>query len=87
VSKKKTKDNPGPYVTRDECFQISGEIKNDIKLVKTTLVGEDMRGGLVKDVQEIKSATGMIKTVVLPIVISVLSAAVTYGFLRLAGQV
>ena len=83
---KKRKDPP-PYVTRDECFQIRGEIKNDIKLVKKTLVGEDLRGGLVKDVQEIKSATGMIKTVVLPIVISVASAVVTYGLLRFLGQV
>jgi len=82
---KKRKDPP-PFVTRDECFQISGEIKNDLQLVKKTLVGDDMRGGLVKDVQEIKSATGMIKTVILPIVISVVSAAVTYGLLRFLGQ-
>ena len=82
---KKRKDPP-PFVTRDECFQIIGEIKNDLQLVKKTLVGDDMRGGLVKDVQEIKSATGMIKTVILPIVISVVSAAVTYGLLRFLGQ-
>jgi hypothetical protein len=85
VSKKKTEDDPR-FVTRNECFQISGEIKSDLQLVKKTLVGDDMRGGLVKDVQEIKSATGMIKTVVLPIVISVVSAAVTYGLLRFLGQ-
>jgi len=84
VSKKKTKDNP--YVTRDECFQISGEIRKDIATIKKTLVGEDMRGGIVKDVQEIKSATGAIKTVVIPIVISVLSAVITYGLLQLFGR-
>jgi len=83
VSKKK-KDNP--YVTRDECFQISGEIRRDIATIKMTLVGEDLRGGIVKDVQEIKSATGAIKTVVVPIVISVLSALITYGLLQFFGR-
>lgn len=79
----KRKDNP--YVTRTECAQISGEIKADLFTIKRTLVGEDMRGGLVKDVQEIKSATSAIKTVVIPIVISVLSALITYGLLRFLG--
>jgi hypothetical protein len=74
------------FVTRMECMQISGEIKSDLATIKKTLVGEDMRGGLVKDVQEIKSATSAIKTVVVPIVISVLSALVTYGLLRFMGQ-
>jgi len=80
----KRKDNP--YVTHAECIQVSGEIKSDLNTIKKTLVGEDMRGGLVKDVQEIKSATSAIKTVVLPIVISVVSALVTYGLLRFLGQ-
>jgi hypothetical protein len=80
----KRKDNP--YVTHAECIQISGEIKNDLNTIKKTLVGEDMRGGLVKDVQEIKSATSAIKTVVLPIVISVVSALVTYGLLKFFGS-
>jgi hypothetical protein len=84
VSKKK-KDDP-PYVTRDECFQISGEIRKDISTIKKTLVGEDMRGGIVKDVQEIKSATSAIKTVVVPIVISVVSALMTYALLQFFGH-
>jgi hypothetical protein len=83
VSKKKKSD---PYVTRDECFQISGEIRRDISTIKKTLVGEDLRGGIVKDMQEIKSATGAIKTVVVPIVISVLSALITYGLLQFFGH-
>ena len=81
---KKKKDNP--YVTRDECFQISGEIRRDISTIKKTLVGEDLRGGLVKDVQEIKSATSAIKTVLVPIVISVLSALITYGLIQFFGR-
>ena len=81
---KRKKDNP--YVTRDECFQISGEIRRDISTIKKTLVGEDLRGGLVKDVQEIKSATSAIKTVLVPIVISVLSALITYGLIQFFGR-
>jgi len=80
------KKNPNmSYVTRAECFQISGDIKRDLNTIKLTLVGEDMRGGLVKDLQEIKAATSVLKTVVVPIVISVVSALITYGFIRLFG--
>jgi hypothetical protein len=81
---KKRRDNPS-FVTHEECMQISGDIKSDLNTIKKTLVGDDMRGGLVKDVQEIKSATSAIKTVIVPIVISVLSALVTYGLLRFMG--
>jgi len=80
------KKNPNTsYVTRAECFQISGDIKKDLNTIKLTLVGEDMRGGLVKDLQEIKAATSVLKTVVVPIVISVVSALITYGFIKLFG--
>jgi hypothetical protein len=79
-------DDPPAYVTRAECIRIHGEIKSALVVINRTLVGEDMRGGLVKDVQEIKSATSAIKTVVVPIVISVLSALTTYGLLTLWGK-
>jgi hypothetical protein len=35
------------------------DIKSDLHLVKTTLVGEDMRGGLVSDVAEMKKSRSM----------------------------
>lgn len=61
----KKRDCP-PYVTRAECAATTGairsdltEIKDDLKLVKTALSGEDMRGGLVKDVADLKKSRSM----------------------------
>ena len=47
---------------------------SDIKVIKDALVGEDLRGGIVKDVAELKSWMGTIK----PVILSVLSAVITY---------
>lgn len=80
--KKKPDVNPSKYVTHAECSTIMNGVKAELKTIKTTLIGEDMRGGLVKDVQEIKSATGIVKTVIVPVVISVSAALITYGVLQ-----
>jgi hypothetical protein len=77
----KKKDNPGIYVTHGECLQVSGDIKAELVTIKKTLVGEDMRGGLVKDVQEIKSATSAIKTVAVPIIVAVIASLITAAIL------
>ena len=42
------------FVTKDECYKINEDIKSDISQIKTALVGEDLRSGLVKDVTEIR---------------------------------
>jgi len=65
-------------VTHVECAKIVDGLREELKTMKVALVGEDMRGGLVKDVQEIKSATGFVKTVFLPIIMSVSAAVITY---------
>ena len=61
----KKRDCP-QYVTRSECAATTSairsdltEIKDDLKLVKTALSGEDMRGGLVKDVADLKKSRSM----------------------------
>ena len=41
------------------------------------MFGEDGRGGIVKDIQEIKSATSVLKSIALPIIFSVVSALIT----------
>lgn len=46
--------NPG-CVTTAECAQISGSINKELGTIKRALVGDDMRGGIVKDVADIKS--------------------------------
>jgi len=48
---KKKKDPE--YVLRAECLEISGGIKTELTIIKKALVGEDMRGGLVKQVNEL----------------------------------
>lgn len=44
-----------PYVTRSECTQISSQIRDELKVVKIALVGEDMRGGMSKELEYIKN--------------------------------
>jgi len=83
MSKRKPRNiNPSKFVTHAECGRIMDEVNSQLKAIKTTLIGEDMRGGLVADVQAIKSATGIIKTVILPIVLSVSAALITYAVLH-----
>ena len=78
----KRKRNPSKFVTHAECTSIMDSVKAELKTIKITLIGEDMRGGLIKDVQEIKSATSIVKTVVVPMVISVSAALITYTILH-----
>jgi len=49
------------YVTRSECAKVSGQIRNEILVVKKALVGEDMRGGIVKEIRDIKSDIEAVK--------------------------
>lgn len=48
--------NDPEYMTKSECFQISSAIRKDMDVMKKALVGDDMRGGIVKDLSEIKTA-------------------------------
>ena len=41
-------------MTRAECAQISGQLQEDSKIIKRALVGDDLLGGLVKEVADIK---------------------------------
>ena len=43
-----------PYVARSECAQISGQVRNELKVLKVALVGEDMRGGISRELGEMK---------------------------------
>lgn len=48
------KDDPR-YVTQAQCAKQVKEVTRELETVKIALIGEDMRGGLVKDVQYIKT--------------------------------
>ncbi len=50
------KNDPPTYVTRAECSRISGKISREIETLKIALVGENMRGGLIKEINEMKSS-------------------------------
>ena len=49
------KDKNLNCVTVSECRQISGSIKNELVTIKKALVGDDMRGGMVKELADIKA--------------------------------
>lgn len=49
------KNNPTTYVTRTECARISGQIREELSIVKKALVGEDMRGGILREIRDMKS--------------------------------
>lgn len=55
------KKSNDPYVTRNECSKISGQIREELKVLKTVLVGDDMRGGMNKEISEIKNDLNHIK--------------------------
>jgi len=84
--RKHNPNNPTQYVTKTECTQISGTIKTELETIRTALVGEDMRGGLVKDVAELKSqgstAILILKSVVVPIIVAVVTAVIISGIPR-----
>ncbi len=49
------------YVTRAECAQISNQIREELKSLKAAVVGENLRGGISKEIHEIKSDLKEIK--------------------------
>lgn len=62
MSKRKTRNaSPSKFVTHAECAAISDSIKTELKTIKVTLIGEDMRGGLVKDLQKLNPQQASLK--------------------------
>ena len=43
------------FVTKAECYKTHAQITNDFGTIKKALVGDDLRGGIVKDVADIKT--------------------------------
>lgn len=41
------------YITIEECQKCNGDLKDDLKTIKNALIGENMRGGLVQQVNEL----------------------------------
>jgi len=50
------------FVTKAECYKTHAQITNDFATIKRALVGDDLRGGIVKDVADTKKDISEIKT-------------------------
>jgi len=89
--KQQKRPNP-PYVSVDVCqsrHEALGKqlesLTAQLKTVTNALVGEDLQGGLVKAVAEIKSKLQMgaeLKDWIRPIIIAIVSAAVTAALMK-----
>ena len=62
------------YVTSKQCASTKTYFESELKTIKKALTGDDMRGGMVKDMAELKAKLSIGKTVLLPIVLSITSA-------------
>ena len=49
------KEHSSEFVTKVECRQITSSFQEDLVTVKKAIMGDDMRGGMVRDISEIKS--------------------------------
>lgn len=49
------------FVTKEDCSKVTNALTMDMKQIKTALIGEDMRGGIVKDVADTKKDIAEIK--------------------------
>lgn len=72
---KRKRDNPGRYVQVGDCRERHEKIE-------LALWGKDGRGGMVKDIADVKMklevATGVIRTIVIPIVVPLVLAGIFY---------
>ena len=50
------------FVTKAECYKTHAQISMDFGTIKKALVGDDYRGGIVKDVADTKKDISEIKT-------------------------
>ena len=47
-------ENKDEFVTKTECRQRMSGFQDDLATVKKAIIGDDMRGGMVRDIAEIK---------------------------------
>ena len=81
--------NPNRLVTLELCNQRHeslikqvGELSAEVEIIRNALVGPDLRGGIVKDIQQLKSMSGHSlsgrdKAIVIVAVLGSISAFIT----------
>lgn len=75
-------DNPGPVVHLSDCRERHSVVDARVDKLELALFGKDGRGGMVQDISQIKSATGFLKSILVPIVTAALSAIITAGIIE-----
>ena len=60
MSKDEEPRNP-KYVTSMQCNKTQEFFQKELKTIKNALIGDDMRGGIVKDIADMKSNNGLSK--------------------------
>jgi hypothetical protein len=53
-----------PYVTKSECIRHVTELENNLEVVKKALCGDDLRGGLVRDINKIFTEIALLKNAI-----------------------
>lgn len=48
-------------MSQEQCDERFQSLQGDIQLLYSTLIGQDLRGGIVKDIQEIKADVKALK--------------------------
>lgn len=68
------------YVTRQECAEITSAIREELQTIRVALLGNNMRGGIVGDIMALKKERSftieIVKTIVVPIIIAILTALI-----------
>ncbi len=81
MSKDEEPHNP-KYVTSEQCALVVKGFSEDLKTIQKALVGDDMLGGIVKDLSDVKRdlghATGIVRNIGVPIIVAVVTAALVY---------
>jgi hypothetical protein len=79
MGKAKKTNNPG-FVRVEDCQERRGRDQGWRDRMELAIFGKDGRGGMVRDVGDIKanlrSVTGIVRTVVIPIVVPIIVAVI-----------
>lgn len=57
------KENDPAYVTRRECTTMMQPLASDVKTMKNAMVGEDLQGGFVKTINDMKIELANLKNI------------------------
>ena len=74
---KEDPENP-EFVTKEACLATVRNITEDVGMLKLAMFGKNGRGGLVKDIADIKSAMHSWISFIKPIAVGVFTGVIVY---------